>query len=162
MSVQIESIDELKALVKRLGIKVESVEQLRDLLTTVNSQYDPEAARIRALKLTGVITAAVGLGAAGMVSFFLVAPKKDSDGIDALTIAALGIIWGVAGLVTLITQFFTTWGLRGGLFSTSTVRAAQPGLGGPSHDPGTPTRPQSLVETDDGPASLVTRPKELT
>lgn len=46
MSLIIESLDDVRNLVKRLGIKVNTIDELKDLLNAIKSQNDPEAAPI--------------------------------------------------------------------------------------------------------------------
>jgi hypothetical protein len=100
MSLQIETVDELKGLLKASGQKVGSLEELKALVAEINANYNPDAARIRVAKLVGTIVPGTALGAAAAISFFVVAEGRRMA--DWQVIAALGILWGVAGIVSLI------------------------------------------------------------
>jgi hypothetical protein len=107
MSLNIDNLDDLKSLIKRLDIKVKDVEELKGLLTTINAQYNPDAARAKVAKLMTVTTAAVSLGVAGVGTFITVAEasKPTPGGIQPGHIAILGICWGAAIIVTC----FVSW-----------------------------------------------------
>jgi hypothetical protein len=102
MSLNIDNLDDLRALIRKLDIKVKDVEELKGLLTTINAQYNPDAARAKVAKLMTVVTAAVSLGVAGMGTFITMAEvsKPGNGGIQPGHVAILAIVWGVAALVT--------------------------------------------------------------
>ena len=54
MSLLIENTEELLTVVKKLNLKVASVDELRHLLAEINANYNPEAARQKTGKLVGV------------------------------------------------------------------------------------------------------------
>src|SRR5262245_36749577 len=101
MSLQIESVEELKNLLKASKLSLNNVEEMKDLIVSINASYNPDAARVRVAKLLGVVVPAVAFGVAGGVSFFVVPTLRDLPA--GLLVAILGILWGVAGLVSLVT-----------------------------------------------------------
>jgi hypothetical protein len=114
MSVVIDNTEDLMTLLKKLGLKVASVDELRQLLATINANYNPDAARARIGKLIGVSVPSVMAGCAAVVSFTLAAPGHD---LTPYHVAVLASIWGVCGLVSvvaLIVGFILASGRRGG------------------------------------------------
>lgn len=95
MSVMIENTDELLTVLKKLGLKVSSVDELRHLLATINANYNPEVARQKTGKLIGVTVPGYMAGAAAFVSFFLV-----GGGMTSYTVGGLALIWGACAAVS--------------------------------------------------------------
>lgn len=105
MSLMIESMDELFVLLGKLGLKVTNVEELRDLLTMINAQYNPEAARVRLAKQVGV-TVPCGLGiVAGIVTGILTTSAGNSVLVSPHLLGALAWIWGAVGVVSVSALF---------------------------------------------------------
>jgi hypothetical protein len=98
MSVVIDNTDDLLALLKKLNLKVNSVEELQQLLSAINAAYNPEAARLRLAKLVGLAVPIVLGGTAGVVTLFLGTHGPD---LGHSHVAAIAVAWGVAGLVSL-------------------------------------------------------------
>jgi hypothetical protein len=113
MSVVIDNTEDLMTLLKRLGLKVSSVDELRQLLVTINANYNPDAARARTGKLIGISVPCVMAGVAGIVSSCIAAAGHD---LTPYHVAALASMWGVCGLVSvvaLIVSFIMAGGRRG-------------------------------------------------
>src|SRR5262245_60035005 len=101
MSLPIESVEELKNLLKASKLSLDSVEEMKDLIVSINANYNPDAARIRAAKLVGVVVPSVALGAAGLLSFSVL-PLAKQNLHPGILVAMLGILWGVAGVVSIV------------------------------------------------------------
>jgi hypothetical protein len=100
--MQIDTIDELKALLKASGLKVEDVDDLQGVLAAVNATYNPDAARVRVAKMIGVQVPCFLAGAVGLVSFMLVV---FSDGLSkgaAYPMTALAVMWGACAAVSIV------------------------------------------------------------
>ena len=94
MSVMIESTEELLALLKKVDLKVKSVDELRELLATINASYDAEAARQKTGKLIGTAVPGAMAGAAAFASFMLLGGPS-----SMYTTGSLAVIWGSVALV---------------------------------------------------------------
>jgi hypothetical protein len=92
MSMMIESTEELLVLLKKMDLKVHSVDELRQLLATINANYNPEAARQKTGKLIGITVPGYMAGAAAFASFIL--------GSTAMTIGGLAVVWGAVAVVS--------------------------------------------------------------
>ncbi len=126
MSVAIETTEELLTLLKKLGIKVTSVDELRSLLASINANYNPEAARTRTAKLVG-ISVPCGLGGiAGLVSAVL---AERSSLIGPYFVGALAVVWGACALASVTALIFSFSLLVG---RRSYLSADKPPLGKPS------------------------------
>lgn len=90
MSVMIESTDELLVLLKKMDLKVTSVDELRQLLATINANYDPEAARQKTGKLIGTAVPGYMAGAAAFTSIL----------VGGAGVGGLALIWGAVALVS--------------------------------------------------------------
>ena|SRR5947209_1398265 len=102
MSTSQELLRETAALLKQLDVKVKNVEELRGLLEDLPGVTDPEVAAARAMRTVAVTALSVTLGVAGLATLVLAeAFRFRSDVEPAYLTGALGIIWGVAGLVVL-------------------------------------------------------------
>jgi hypothetical protein len=99
MSVVIDNTDGLMKLLKQLNLKVSSVEELRQLLETINLNYNPDASRMRAAKLIGISVPCVLAGCTAGVSCTLVPPYQH---LTPHHVDALALIWGVSGLVSVV------------------------------------------------------------
>jgi hypothetical protein len=97
MSLLIENTDELLTVVKKLNLKVASVDELRHLLAEINANYNPEAARQKTGKLIGVTVPSALAAAAAGTSFFVVAT---GNGMTPYHVAALALIWGACAFVS--------------------------------------------------------------
>lgn len=95
MSILIDSTDELLTVLKKLKIQVGSVDELRQLLASINANYNPEAARQKTGKLIGVSVPGMMAGAAAFVSFFLV-----GAGPTTATVGGLALVWGAVAVVS--------------------------------------------------------------
>jgi hypothetical protein len=104
MSVVIDNTDDLLELLKKLNLKIESVDELRHLLTVVNTAYNPEAARARIAKLVGLVVPIVLGGIAGFVSMILISEVR---ALGPHYVGALSLVWGVCGLVSLAALLFS-------------------------------------------------------
>jgi hypothetical protein len=102
MSVMIESTEELLALLKKMDLKVHSVDELRQLLATINANYNPDAARQKTGKLLSLAVPSIMAGAAVIGSSFLLlgAGERPRLEVTDLTVGCLAVIWGPAALVS--------------------------------------------------------------
>lgn len=94
MSVLIESPEELLAVLKKLNVRIENVDELRHLLTTINASYNPEAMRQKLGRQLGLTVPSVMATAAGITSFFLLGGQIPHP------IGGLALIWGACTLVS--------------------------------------------------------------
>jgi hypothetical protein len=107
MSVMIETTEELLALVKKTGLKVTSVDELRSLLLMVNANYNPQAARIRTAKLVALgVPCGLG-GIAGFLSMMLMFFASQSNLTEASFVGSLALIWGGYALVSVMALIFS-------------------------------------------------------
>ncbi|HTU20058.1 MAG TPA: hypothetical protein VMG10_18480 [Gemmataceae bacterium] len=102
MSILIDNTDELLTVLKKLNIKVASVDELRQLLATINASYNPEAARQKTGKLIGVTVPSSMATAAGVTSFFLLEMGQGmmGQGMTSYHVGGLALIWGATALVS--------------------------------------------------------------
>jgi len=128
MSVAIETTEELQALLKKLGIKVTSVDELRGLLASINANYNPQAARTRMAKLVGISVPCTLGSIAGFVSMILVATAHGTL-IGPYFVGALAVVWVSCALVSVTALIFSFSLLLGRRSSPS---ADRPPLGKPS------------------------------
>jgi hypothetical protein len=147
MSLQIESLDELKALLKASGLKVNSLEELQNLLAAINANYNPDAARIRVAKLLGVAVPGSLAAAAGVVSVTLAVFSQGLARGAGYALAALAVMWGVCGVVSIVAI-----SLSAALLGSKRNRPAE---GTPA-----PSRPAALPSGADRPTG-VTLPDHL-
>jgi hypothetical protein len=98
MSVMIDDTEELLTVLKKLDVKVNSVDELHHLLTTINSSYDPEAARQKTARQIGVAVPCAAAGAAALASFILLA---QAQGLSAASVAIMAVVWGAFALVSM-------------------------------------------------------------
>ncbi|HEY7311028.1 MAG TPA: hypothetical protein VH643_16810 [Gemmataceae bacterium] len=106
MSVVIDNTDDLLALTRKLGVKVTSVDEVRQLLTTVNANYNPHAARLRTAKLVALgVPCGLG-GMAAVVSLFLTFASQ--GGLAGhYFVGALALVWGSFALVSVTALIFS-------------------------------------------------------
>jgi hypothetical protein len=97
MSLIIDNTDDLLTVIKKLNLKVASVDELRQLLATINANYNPEAARQRTGKLIGVAVPSSMATAAGVTSFFLLGTGHE---MTPFHVGALALIWSACALVS--------------------------------------------------------------
>jgi formate-dependent nitrite reductase membrane component NrfD len=105
MSMQIEDLDDLKALLKTCKVTVGDIEEMKSLLAAINANYNPDAARVKVAKRMGILVPTIAFVVAGAVSVFL----SSGEGIQSrYWLAALAVLWGVTGLVSIIATIFTS------------------------------------------------------
>ena len=97
MSVSIDTPEELLAMLKKLNLQVANVDELRQLLATINANYNPEAARQKTGRLIGAVVPGVLAGAAALASVFLVRPDES---LTSSHVAVLALVWGACTLVS--------------------------------------------------------------
>jgi hypothetical protein len=102
MSMMIESTEELLVLLKKTDLKVHSVDELRQLLATINANYNPEAARQKTGKLIGVAVPGIMAGAAAFGTFFLLGAAAGNSRLEftSYTVGCLSVIWGAVAFVS--------------------------------------------------------------
>ena len=101
----IETTDELLDLLKKLNLKVSSVAELRHLLTTINANYNPQAARLRTAKLVAIgVPCSLGGMATAFSLFLTMFLRPLSD--DAL-LGAFALVWGCCALVSVTALIFS-------------------------------------------------------
>ncbi len=106
MSVAIETTEELLTLLKKLGVKVTSVDELRSLLLMINANYNPQAARLRTAKLVAISVPCTLGPIAGLVSGVL-AESGRSAVVGPYFVGALAVIWGACALVSAMALIFS-------------------------------------------------------
>ncbi len=108
MPESIEDIKDIRRLVKQLGIKVESVEDLQRVLTALQASYNPDAIRVKTIRTICTTAISTSMGAAGFVSFFALVFLSDnrisSSWLWPVGIALI-IMWAMAGAVSLAAVF---------------------------------------------------------
>jgi hypothetical protein len=109
-------------LLKQLNLKVSSVEELRQLLETINLNYNPDASRMRAAKLIGISVPCVLAGCTTGVSCALAAPYQH---LTPYHVDALALIWGVCGLVSVV-ALIVSYILAGGRRGSRTAAESNP------------------------------------
>jgi anti-sigma factor RsiW len=95
MCVMIENTEELLALLKKMDLKVHSVDELHQLLASINASYNPDAARQKTGRQIGTIVPGVMAGAAAFASFMLL-----GSGLGSFTVGGLAVIWGPVALAS--------------------------------------------------------------
>jgi hypothetical protein len=95
MSVMIESTDELLTLLKKMNLKVASVDELQQLLASINATYNPDAARQKTGRMIGTIVPGVLAGAAAFASFMLLGGPASPH-----STGGLAVIWGPVALAS--------------------------------------------------------------
>lgn len=114
MPAPIEDVQDVRRLVKQLGIKVETVEDLERVLMALNSSYNPDANRVKTIRAISTTAISVSLSAAGIVSFFALANPNMAQ-LTAMgfpLFAALIVMWAMAGAVSLLAVFLGLLWLR--------------------------------------------------
>ena len=90
MSVVIDNTEDLMKLLLRLNLKVSSVDELRQLLMTINANYNPDAGRQKIGKLIGTTVPGYMAGAGVAATFFTAGTG----------VGGLALIWGAVALVS--------------------------------------------------------------
>jgi hypothetical protein len=131
MSVMIENTDELLQLLKKMDLKVKSVDELHQLLASINASYNPDATRQKTGKLIGTTVPGFMAGAAAFASFMLLG----SSGSTPFTIGSLGVIWGSVAVVS-----------TAAVISAAILSGGRPNRGMPDNPPNRPaTRGEPIV-----------------
>src|SRR6185437_12276242 len=86
---------ELLSMLKKMNLKVASVDELQQLLATIHSNYNADAARQKTGKLLSTTVPGIMAGAGAFVSFCLVGP-----GMTPYTVGGLALVWGAVALVS--------------------------------------------------------------
>jgi hypothetical protein len=106
MSAANETLRETAALIRQLGLQVRDVAELRAVMKQLQPVLNPEAGRARSAVIACSVVAIVSFVTAAVASFFAFLMASTIDAGDPYRpgywLGALGIIWGVAGLVTLV------------------------------------------------------------
>jgi len=97
MSVLIDNTEDLLTVLKKLDVKVHSVDQLHHLLTTINASYDPESARQKTARLVGMTVPGCMAGAATVTSCVIVAQGHE---VTSASVVGLALAWGACALVS--------------------------------------------------------------
>jgi hypothetical protein len=95
MSLMIETTEELLALLKKMDLKVTSVDELQHLLATINANDNPEATRQKTGRQIGTVVPGAMAGGAAFASFMLL-----GQGVSAFTIGGLAVVWGAVAIVS--------------------------------------------------------------
>jgi hypothetical protein len=106
MSVNIETTEELQQLLRKLGVKISSVDELRQLLATINAHYNPEAARSRIAKLVGISVPCTLGSIAGLVSIVVAGASHDAL-LSPYFVGAMALVWGTCALVSVAALIFS-------------------------------------------------------
>ena len=113
MSLMIESTDELLQLLKKMDLKVKSVEELHQLLASINANYNPDAARQKTAKLVGTAVPGFMAGAAAFASFMLFGSQNTQTTLP-FTVGGLAIIWASMAVVSTAAVICASVMTRGG------------------------------------------------
>jgi hypothetical protein len=123
MGLEINDINDLQKLLKRIDLKVQSIEELKALLAVVQQPRDPVTAQVETIKKIGheVPTAVACTG--GVVSFLLV--FFGSGFGPVAMVGALAIIWGAVALIC-VPAILSSMILLGRLQATPAARRDSP------------------------------------
>jgi hypothetical protein len=150
MSVQIDSPDELQKLLKKCNLRVGSIEELKDLLASINASYNPDAARVKAALAMSVAVPCTALGVAGMVSFLVSGMTEGLHRGGPYPMIALAVMWGCAALVSILALVMGMVSLR--------ARRGGPATGAPADIPRAGVAVHSERSTNVIPADQLARP----
>jgi hypothetical protein len=142
MSLQIEDLDDLKALLKACKLTLNNVDDVKGLLASINANYDPDAARVRAAKRLALVVPCTGAGVAGAVSLLLISQWSNLGLYHFLT---LTVLWGTWGLVSIVATLFA------GIVLLTRRRARVAAGGGPPAPPALGNGPYSTGITAERP-----------
>jgi hypothetical protein len=106
MSVLINNSEELLHLVRKLGIKINTVGELEQLLKTVNATYNPEADRLRLARQVGLSVPIVSCIFAALATGGIVVPGLAGAAGNHQE-AAVAVVWGVTCAVSLGALLFS-------------------------------------------------------
>src|SRR3954470_14106785 len=104
MPVPVDDLQDVRRLVKQLGLKVTTIDDLQRLLAAINTGYNPDALRVKTIRSISTTAISASMGAAGVVSFIALASmgeSKFSSSWGASLIAVLAIMWVMAGAISL-------------------------------------------------------------
>jgi hypothetical protein len=160
MSIYIETLDELRSLVRKLGIKVESTAELRELIAAVNAQSNPDRARLKTIKVIGVTAAAVPSGGAALATMILLAESAKAGGVSWGGLLALAIVWPAVALISTLALYFTFRALRSSASVAGWSQRKLAGQGGASMGPQSPGLSEPIPDLRDDARSQFTRPAE--
>src|SRR5579875_1972553 len=121
MNVMIESPDDLLTLLKKMDLKVTSIDELRQLLATINAHYNPDIARQKTGRLIGTTVPGYMAAAAAFATFC----TASIGGVGSLA-----LIWGAVALVStaaVISAAIMTGIRRRPLLDHSSARSASYG-----------------------------------
>jgi hypothetical protein len=100
VTLKIENVEQLSELIKQTGVQVNSIDDLKELLTTVNAQQD----RVSRMQ-TAVLPVGIAAAAAGIATIVLLAVSGDPgrQALDGETLlGVLGILWGAVAFLGLV------------------------------------------------------------
>lgn len=113
MSLQIDNLDDIKSLIKETDIKISSVDDLNELLAGINASYNPDASRVRVVKLMAILTPSIAFSVAGICSFFLLGSTQTGRGtITPQMIAVMGIMWGTSAVASIVVNLWAWLAIR--------------------------------------------------
>jgi hypothetical protein len=99
MSLEINDVDDLQKLLKKLDLKVQNLDELKSLLVAVQTPKNPEQARLETIKNIGVTVPCTAVGVAFGASFFLF--FFGAWGGTVGLVVGLAAIWGAVALVSI-------------------------------------------------------------
>ncbi len=156
MGLRIDTLSDLKKLLKQLKLEVKSLDELQALLAKINADEDPIKAhqRLAWRHITGV--GKIACIAAGICSFYatmIPSAIMQHRGGDAtgMTLGILGILWGGAIVVTLIAAAAILFALRSQLANRIKPPQGAESVGGPSATAGpdaTSIRPTTDIKSE--------------
>jgi hypothetical protein len=112
MSLQIDNLDELKSLIKDTNIKISSVDELKDLLTGINASYNPDASRVRVVKMMAMVTPLIAFSVAGICSFFLLGNKSSSNSLTPNETSVIAVMWGTSAIASIVVNLWAWLAIR--------------------------------------------------
>jgi hypothetical protein len=133
MSLPIDNLEDLKNLLRASQTKLNGVEDLKELLATVNANYNADAARVRVAKQMALVVPVVAFVFAGLLTCVALFTVTEHMRENAM-LAALAILWGVPGVVAIVTTVASSiclFAARRGSYS-GTPQAAPPARNGSS------------------------------
>jgi len=104
MPVPIDDLQDVRRLVRQLGIKVGTVEDLHQVLAALSTSYNPDAIRVKAIRNICTTAISLSMGAAGLVSFFALVTMSETRLLSEWfwpLMTVLIVMWGVAGAISL-------------------------------------------------------------
>ena len=117
MGLQVETVKDLKRLLNQVGLKINTLEELQNLLASLNATYNPDEARVRSARTISTVTTWVSFGAAFLGTFYLmpvlIVGSERNKELPWPIIPLIALLWLVAGAVSSLALRYSHSLLRG-------------------------------------------------